>query len=177
MIGNILVLTSDEIGIMSDGIDDMIANFGKDCLLVYPGKKTPCNNCILAPTQGGTGFRSTNKYKPGGPIPFPEGTLCPVCGGQGIFALPEKTDIIKLLCRWNPADFMIITGSINVPYSVVETEGLLVDWPKVQQARIMFIELPIQPYIRARFELAGEPVDVNAIAQAKTFTCHWTRRG
>jgi hypothetical protein len=175
--GDILTLTSDEILIMSDTIDDMIVNFGKDCLLVYPAKQIPCNNCILAPIQGGNGFRSTNTYKQGGPIPFITGNLCPVCGGRGMISQAEKTSVVKLLCRWNPADFILLPGSIEVPFSVVETEGLLTDWPRVQQSRVMIVELPIQPYIRARFELSGEPVDVNSIAQAKTFTCHWTRRG
>lgn len=175
-IGNIITLTDEEKGIMSDAIDDMIANWGKDCKLIYPARQAPCNNCNLVQTPGG-GFRSLNTYKPGGPVPFRDGTLCPVCGGKALRTLPEVTEVIKLLCRWNPSQFILLAGNIQVPFSVVETEGYLSDWPKVQQARVIILELPIQPIIRARFELAGEGVDVNSIVQGKTFTCHWNRRG
>jgi hypothetical protein len=174
---SIFTLTDDEVQIMADAIDTLMENTGKNCQLIYQGRRTPCNNCNLAQTSGGT-LRSLNTYKAGGPRPFPNGSVCPVCQGTAYLALPERTENIRLLLRWNPANFMMLPGTtLEVPYSVVESEGYITDWPKVQQARVMIIELPIAPYIKARFELSGEPTDVNSIKQGYTFTCHWKRAG
>jgi hypothetical protein len=41
----------------------------------------------------------------------------------------------------------------------------------------MIAELPIEGKLKARFELSGEPTDVNSISQGQTWTAHWKRRG
>jgi hypothetical protein len=173
-IGNILTLTPDLVQIMADSIDDMINNFGKTCSLVFPGRgAVPCNNCVYDSMRR----RSTNVYKTGGPIPFGQGNVCPVCGGKGLIASSEHTRPIKMIMRWNPGDFTLLPGNIEVPFSIVETEGWMFDLPDVLQSRVMIAELPIEGRLKARFELSGEPTDVNSISQGQTWTAHWKRKG
>jgi hypothetical protein len=82
-----------------------------------------------------------------------------------------------MVLRWNPSDFVLLPGNIEVPFSIVETEGWIRDLPAVLQSRVMIAEIPLAPIIRARFELSGEPVDTNSISEGQTFTAHWKRRG
>jgi hypothetical protein len=174
LIGNTPLLTPDLVQIMSDGIDDMLASFGKDCKLVFSGTSLQfCPNCVY----DSMAHRSTNVYKPGGPKPFGRGQVCPVCGGAGTVGPAERYQNLRLICRWNPKNFLLPSPNIQVPYSVVETEGEITDLPAVLQSRVILIEVPIQPYVHARFELQGEPVDVNSLVQAKTFVCQWNRKG
>jgi hypothetical protein len=174
LIGTTPLLTPDLAQLMSDGIDDMLASFGKLCKLVFAGTSLQfCSNCVY----DSMAHRSTNVYKPGGPKPFGRGQICPVCNGAGTVGPAERYQDVKLICRWNPSDFILLPGNIQVPFSVVETEGSINDLPAVLQSRVILIEIPIQPFIHARFELQGEPVDVNSIVQGKTFVCHWNRKG
>lgn len=176
MQGNILIggLSAFEVGIMADAIDDMIAVWGKQCQLIFPQTgQVFCPNCVWDSMTR----RSSNVYKSGGPVPFGQGGFCPVCGGKGVMPPPAKTKTITMIVRWNPGEFLILPGEIEVPYSVCETEGHIADWPSVQQARVMMIETPISGLMRQRFELSGEPIDANSISQGQTFSCHWKRSG
>ena len=66
--------------------DSFIDTLGKTCQLVYPPKRTQCPNCFLDPRSG----RSTNRYRSGGPVPFPNNTICPWCAGEGRKEKQEK---------------------------------------------------------------------------------------
>jgi hypothetical protein len=168
------LLTPDLVQIMRDGIDDIIQSFGRDCQLVFPGTGiVQCNNCVWDSMTR----KSRNIYRTGGPIPFGQGSVCPVCGGKGTITQPEQYKTIHMVLRWNPSDFVLLPGNIEVPFSIVETEGWIRDLPAVLQSRVMIAEIPLAPIIRARFELSGEPVDTNSISEGQTFTAHWKRRG
>lgn len=154
--------------IAQDGIDDLIDQLGKDCLLVYPSVQEDCPNCVFDPTTG----RSSGVYKTGGPRPFPRGSICPVCRGKGTID-SDHTDVIRLLCTWNPKQFVMLAGNIERPYSVLQTKGYMTDVPKIIQARRLIVQLPIEPYVRATFELMSEPIDPGNIIQGRYFIALW----
>lgn len=172
MAGRIFTITPDLRKVAEDAISDMIDQLGKECLLLYPSVEQPCPNCIYDPTTK----RSTGIYKTGGPTPFQNKTICPVCRGNG--RLPyESATTVTLLCQWNPRQYQNLGGNVQAPYSIVRTKGFLSDLPKVQRAKRMIIELPVTPLIRATFDLASEPVDAGNIVPGKFFTCIWKRSG
>lgn len=154
--------------IAADAIDDLIDQLGKDCLLQYDALKIDCPNCIYDISTN----RSTNKYQIGGPRPFPTGTLCPVCKGVGTLN-STHTDTVRMLCQWNPRKFNILPGNLEVPNSWVQTKGYMTDLPKIMQSKKMIIELPITPYIRATFNLWGDPIDAGNIIQGRYFIALW----
>jgi hypothetical protein len=174
VIGNVFTLTPDLKQFMADAMDDGIANFGKTCLLVYPQRATQCPNCVW----DSLAKKSKNIYKPGGPIPFTTG-LCPVCGGNGLINEVSKTVPIKMIVEWNPKSFLYLipTNTIQMPYGSCETLGYMSDIPSILQSRVMYVELPIVPIIRGRFELASEPTDPHSIAQGLFFRTAWKRIG
>lgn len=166
--GKLFTITNKIRQIASDGIDDLIDQLGKDCLLIYPALKDDCPNCIYDSSTG----RSSGRYKSGGPRPFPTGTICPVCRGSGTIE-STITDTVKLLCQWNPKQFTMLAGNIERPNSVVQTKGYMTDLPKIVRARRMIIEIPVEPYIKATFELIGNPIDPGNIIQGRYFIALW----
>ena len=171
--GKIFTLTPDIKKIAQDAIDDLIDQLGKDCLLVYSSVKADCPNCLYDPITK----RSTGRYKLGGPRPFPNGQICPVCRGTGQLE-SESTEIIRMLCQWNPARFTSLSdATIQIPNSIVQTKGYIWDLPKILRARTIILQLPIEPYIRYRFQLWGEPIDSSNIIQSRYFVATWKRMG
>lgn len=170
--GKIFTITDEIRTIASNAIDDLIDQLGKDCRLLYPSVKIDCPNCIFDPTTN----RSSGRYQTDGPRPFSQGTICPVCRGNGLLD-SEHTETIRMLCTWNPKEFTLLAGNIQVPYSMVQTKGYLTDLPKILQSRKMTLELPIEPYIRYNFDLWGEPIDQGNIIQGRYFVAVWKRSG
>ncbi len=171
-IGNVLPMDASWITLMEDSLDDLIYNFGKDCLLVFPAVQTECPNCIFDNSTR----RSSNKYKPGGPKPFTFG-ICPVCGGAGIITSSSANQPIRIIVRWNVSDFKLQPGYIDAPFNIIETEGLITDLSALLQSRVLIVNLPFTPYVKAIYNLHSEPIDPHAIAKGKTFVCHWKRQG
>lgn len=170
--GKIFTLTNDIKQIASDAIDDLIDQLGKQCRLVYSGIKTDCPNCIFDPQSK----KSTGIYKAGGPRPFPNRTICPVCRGAGQIDT-TSTEVVTLLCNWNPRDFYIFPINIEQPHSMVQTKGYIKDLPKILRARKMVLEIPIEPYTRYTFDLISEPIDPGNIIQGRYFVAIWKRSG
>jgi hypothetical protein len=160
--------------LMTDAIDDMIQNFGKDCILIFPGsKQISCINCV----QDSWTKRGMNVYLSGGPVPFGQNQSCPVCGGKGLMQSLPKTQTVHMVLNWSPSDFNMLPTNIESSYSMVETEGWMKDLPAILQARVMIAEVPLIPIIKARFELSGEPIDPHGIKQGYCFTARWKRKG
>jgi hypothetical protein len=170
--GRLIDVDDDVRQLVEDGISDLIDQLGKDCKLVYPGRTIDCNNCGLDPATR----KSNNIYTLGGPQPFRNGTICPKCRGAGTVTT-QATSIVKLLCQWNPRDFLILSPNVEVPYSVLETKGYIKDLPNVMQADRMIFELPIQPFNAYSFVRNGEPIDPSNIVPGKFFVVQWKRQG
>lgn len=122
---------------------------GRDCTIVYPPKRIPCNNCIIKPV----GAASVNVYRTGGPAPFSFGT-CPLCGGDG-YSETEVTDTIRLRVYWNRSEWLRIGGNINVEDAEAMIIGFMVDLPKVQRATELI--LVKDNNVNYRVVLMGKP--------------------
>jgi len=51
------------------------------------------------------------------------------------------------------------------------------DLPDILQTRKIIVQTEISPAVRLTYELYGEPVDTNNIAQGKFWNATWTRVG
>lgn len=100
---------------------------GANCTLVYPPKKTPCNNCIKP-----AGMNSVNVYRHGGPMPFNFGS-CPLCGGNG-YSEVEVTEPIRLRTYFNRSDWIRVASTINIDDADVMVIGFMADLPKFKRA-------------------------------------------
>lgn len=130
--------------IMDSFIDDI--NIGHECKLIYPPKSSECNNCIFDIDTG----RSSNIYKDGGPVPFANHTLCPVCGGEGRSVLSVEATI-RLRVYYQPKDFLNIgIPSIKTKDGVIQAIGYLTDLPKLEMATEVIVDSDLESLKRIK---------------------------
>ena len=103
-------------------------HLSRECTIIYPPKRTPCNNCTVKPV----GASSTNVYRNGGPAPFSFGA-CPLCGGDG-YSETEVTDTVRLRIYWNRSEWIKIGGNINIDDAEAMIIGFSSDLPKIMKA-------------------------------------------
>ncbi len=156
---------------ITQALDDIISEFGKQCRLVYLPRWQHCDNCVFDPI----GQKSANRFRTGGPLPFPNGTTCPLCNGTGGHRSGEASEVVQLKVEWEPRKFWYpVPGlDIRVNHSVCQSKGLVDVLPKVQQCDHMVVQLPIQGTIEARFRLLGQPIMPGNIIQGRYFVATW----
>lgn len=133
--------------------DDFInLNFGEDCVLVYPPLQTECPNCVVDLI----GKKSASIYKSGGPEPFTNGMICPICNGEG-FHNEEPTETIKLRVYWSPKDWVKTGTTLAIPDGSIQVIGFLYDLPKVMQSAYIKIVNKNDAYLPNTFVRIREP--------------------
>jgi len=134
-----------------DICDDFISsNFGVNCKLIYPAKRSSCANCV----PGLVGGSSSNKFKHGGPMPFNFGN-CPMCGGDG-FKEIENTETIKLRVYHSSQPYTKV-ANISVPDNKIEIIGFMSDLPKVMRSNEIEVVDDQSAYRHWKFTKDGEP--------------------
>lgn len=166
----IFELDAETLQIYSDALDDMFDLRAKNCRLIYKPKMENCSNCVADPI----GKKSSNRYLHGGPIPFPNGSICPLCNGTSKKAIAQEENI-RLAIEWSPARFVKPLPNLVIPDGSIQTKGYVSDIPKIKRSIEMVAQTPMEPYIRYKFKLLGEPVDIFNILQNKFFYCLWER--
>lgn len=169
--GTLFTLTQDIKTIASEAIDDLINQLGKPCTLIYPPVWHPCENCVYDII----GQKSSNRWISGGPIPFQDGAVCPLCGGAGKRA-DEVTETITMLVENKASAFYKLPTNIQLPAGSIQTKGFLSDWPKVIKAQQCIVQNGVFP-ATLRYVLAGEPIDIGNIIQGRYMICLWKRAG
>ena len=166
-------ISADIKKIAQDAIDDLIDQLGKDCELVYPPIPETCVNCELDPI----GNKSSNHWTNGGPMPFPNGSICPMCNGEGLH-FKEITRSIKLLIANSPSEWFVkMPAGLQVPAGTIQTKGYIKDLPDVLKTRKLIVQLSLEPMVRFTYELAGEPIDQGNIVQNRYWVAVWNRIG
>lgn len=166
-----------------NAIDSLMApaeegGLGKHCRLIFEPKKNKCPNC----GWDAANKRSNNHYRPGGPQPFPDGSLCPVCMGKGVIET-EVSQTIVMLCNWNAKSWLSMPGidlsnvNLQLPGGAVQTKGFVRDMERVLQSRKMVIDTPNEGLRRYLFTLEGEPITPGNIIQGRYFIALWKRAG
>lgn len=165
--GQIFTLEQAVVDTTEKALNDLILYLGKDCKVVYPPKITPCSNCV----RDTIGNKSKNIYLHGGPLPFPNNTICPVCGGSGSTSAEETSEIVHLIVTWNPKKYMNIKlDNIRLNDGVIQIKGKIADMPKIQRMSYLIPHIAIDAYGHYRFRLSGEPISPGNIVQGKFFT-------
>jgi hypothetical protein len=134
-----------------EAVDWLINNnyTGHSCTLVYPPKKTVCENC----TVNIIGGSSTNTYKHGGPAPFSFGN-CPLCGGNG-YHEEEVTGTLRVRIYWEKQAWKKY-ASVNIDDAEAMIIGYLSDLPNLIKANEIIL-INKQEYANIRMVLTGQP--------------------
>lgn len=176
--GKLFTITDEIRNIARDAFDDMINQLGRSCTLHYNPVWEDCPNCEFDfNTQ-----RSANRWITGGPMKFPSGSICPMCGGEGQFKAETPTEEITMSVESDPKEWLRLgLEQLVMPDGTIFTKGFIKDLPKVNRSVFMTVDSQDgQPKTKLlakyEYELLSEPVDVSSIVQGRYFVALWKRR-
>lgn len=136
-------------------MDQLLAPTGLTtrCLLNYGvAKKNICPNCIYNPSLK----KSTNKYKTGGPRPFPQGMICPYCKGSGFYGNIQVEEVY-LAVIWSYKDWVIKNINIENPTGMIQTICDRTLYSKFKKCENMTVVYTENSAANPLFQLDEEP--------------------
>lgn len=136
-------------------LTDMIGTdvFGQNCILTMPPIPTDCTNCVADPI----GLKSSNIYINGGPVPFENGQICPMCGGEYIIQQAVTVSIVMTL-EYKYENFLdVLKKLVRIKQNSLQTRAYTSDIALIQNCISMEIK-PDLGIARYKYKLAGEPI-------------------
>lgn len=135
-------------------IDEVLSSHGLTvpCILHFDKRSADilCTNCVIDPISQ----ISSNIYNGTGSSPFPDNTICPVCGSSGMTA-GEKTETIYLGVIFDNKYFIkpISNSAINWPNNTIQTICQQTSTSKIRAASRMTLsgnssDYSVSEYIR-----------------------------
>ena len=141
------------------------------CVLSYGVTKyEDCINC----NYSYVGNKSSNTYQSGGPIPFPNGVICPMCNGDGKKPI-ETTEDINLVVIWDSKNF-IDSNTVNDPVGIIETITFIENTPKLKRAKEIIVAKDISNFGRHRYERISDPQPCG-MGASSFVSCKWKKAG
>lgn len=111
--------------------NDTIDNFwAKPLIFVYPEIRQDCPNCIS------NGAGSIGIYRSGGEYPFDNGSICPMCDGQG-YRMIESTENGKARMYYDKKYWTNLNLPININNAVAQMIFTTDDLPKIQKCKFI----------------------------------------
>ena len=150
------IITSDMKKLFGNAIRSLLEDTALTvpCTLYFGiTKYEACSNCIYDPI----GRKSSNRYLTGGPVPFRNGGICPVCNGNGKKPV-ISTENLNLAVIYDYKDFLGIKTPVNAPNGAKELQ------PSTE----------ISNYANSRFERITEPQPAGFGDDEFVF-CNWKR--
>lgn len=145
--------------LFNNAIDSLLENnaLTLPCKLRYAGQQNPilCNNCIYDPITK----LSANLYNGTGPNPFADGTICPVCVGNGITdsEVTITSKIFNLAVIFDSKYFLNTNKLINIPQGNIQTLCSIHLMPHIRSANDMIVDTKIQNYADYIYERESDP--------------------
>ena len=166
------IINSDFKSLFKDAISALLYDeaLTVPCKIYYGVTKyQDCTNCVYDPI----GQKSSNRFQDGGPVPFPFGTICPVCNGDGKKPV-ETTEDIKLMVIWDEKQFMN-AGTVNNPEGSIQTMTFSNNIPKLVRAKEIVVNTDLGSYGRYRYQRCSEPQLCGFSSEFAE--CIWKRSG
>lgn len=161
-------MTDEEKEEVCSAFDSLLANWGKKCRLIFPGKKVNCPSCFPPGKTTGSAYYPHK----GGPVPFQTAAHagCPVCSGTGKKE-QEVSEEKTFLVTFEPKEFLRPAQplDIRVPYSLAQIKGSVSDWVDLKRCDRIVIQHPVESYTQLVYKLAGEPLDIYNVSPGRYF--------
>lgn len=142
-----------------------------ECLLNYGiSKKNICPNCLFDVNLK----KSSNKYKPGGPVPFILGMICPYCNGIGYYG-ETTSEQIYLAVLWDHKKWVSPPTNIANPDNYIQTICHKSKLAKIRQAKNITVLLN-RALSNPVFELYEEPTPAG-LGDNEYLFCMWKKTG
>lgn len=120
-----LSIPSGIFSIYNEAVDNI---WSKAVDVYYPDRREECSNCYSI------NGRSNGVYKTGGPYPFDEGSICPLCDGEGIKYIATSETIYGRI-YYDKRTWLNIGANVNYPDAVAQMVFKMTDLTKIQQCK------------------------------------------
>jgi len=142
------------------------------CTLEYGiTKYENCANCLYDPI----GQKSSNRFQNGGPVPFPFGSVCPLCNGNGKKPITSSEDV-NLAVIFEPKQFLEITTPVNTADGYIQTLAKKDMTPKLQRAKEIIVSTDVSNFFSHRYQRVSEPLPIG-LGNNEFVLCMWRRVG
>jgi hypothetical protein len=143
------------------------------CTIIYGDTKiTFCPNCYVNPQTG----RSTNRYRPGGPVSFASGKVCPYCSGLGNIE-EEQTETLYLALIYDQKQWLPMghdkTAQMGENY-IQSLSKFSTTYMKLVRAKELIMDTSIEGYSRERYVRDGEPMPAG-FGSSDYVVCMWKK--
>lgn len=171
------IISSEFKQVFNNAIDALLEDHALTlpCKLRYSGQQNPifCNNCIYDPITK----LSANLYNGSGPNPFADGTVCPVCMGNGI--TDSETTIVSktfnLAVIFDSRYFVNTNKLINIPEGNIQTLCSIHLLPHIRGANDMIVDTNIQKYGQYIYQRDSDP-EPAGLGDSKYIITNWKRK-
>lgn len=141
--------------------DEMIEEWGKTCVLVYPPK-------LIVNGSGGNFRASGNKQTK---VP----ANSPLSNGEG-YKEQEITEEIRMSVVTDPRNFYVkFPANVQIPDGMIQTKGFIADLDKVMQATHLIVEPATLIGIKWKYSKYSEPKDIYNVITDRYFYVNWIR--
>jgi len=120
-------------------------------------KNTECPNCIIDTITG----RSTNQYNGTGSSSFPNGSICPQCGGAGLIPV-DTTETLNLvvLYQWSKSKWIQVGDASVMANSEVQTISKLSSYSIMRECKEAVFDTNVEQLAREKYRRVGRPFKV-----------------
>jgi hypothetical protein len=163
------IISSEFKALFKNMISANLDGLSLPCLVTYAGTKwTTCPNCL----PDNIGGKSSNTYKPGGPIPFYHG-VCPHCHGEYKIKV-EATDTIYLVPIWDSKQWILSNPSLKVANIAVQTMSSVSTFDNLKRASKIRINTNLDGYGTPDFVKLGDAEPLG-LGEDAFILCSWSR--
>ena len=142
------------------------------CTLDYGiTKYENCGNCLYDPI----GQKSSNRFQNGGPAPFPFGTLCPLCNGNGKKPVTSSENV-NLAVIFEPRQFLEMSTPVNTADGYIQTLATKSMTSKLQRAKEIVVATDVSGFFTHRYQRVSEPLPIG-LGNIEFVICTWRRGG
>ena len=142
------------------------------CTLEYGiTKYEDCVNCLYDPI----GQKSSNRFQDGGPAPFPFGTICPLCNGNGKKPVTSSENV-NLAVIFEPRQFLEMSTPVNTADGYIQTLANKIMTPKLQRAKEITVATDVSGFFSHRYQRVSEPTPIG-LGNNEFVLCMWRRSG
>ena len=142
------------------------------CTLEYGiTKYEDCVNCLYDPI----GQKSSNRSQHGAPVPFPFGTICPLCNGDGKKPVTSSENV-NLAVIFEPKQFLEMSAPVNTADGYIQTLAKKAMTPKLQRAKEIIVATDVSGFFTHRYQRVSEPLPIG-LGNNEFEICTWRRGG
>ena len=175
------LITSDFTDLWKNAIESLLEVGGccsTACRFVYEGTKfSSCPNCLY----DAVGNKSSNRFQDGGPMPFRNGSMCPMCNGAGKLMESDRTEINYMVVIWSYEGWKqlglnsIIGNSPNLSQGEALSLSVVSLYPNIMRANYVILDTSLEGAEDTHYQRLGKPDPVSFGGSAKFLLTKWQK--